>query len=59
MSLKLGSIKTSKFFANNFKNNTLKAIKGVITNWLPQENPIMRFRSPTLSIEFRNYDKHN
>jgi hypothetical protein len=46
-------------FTNNFKNNTLKAIIGVITNWLPQENPIMRFRSPTLSIEFNNYNKHN
>jgi hypothetical protein len=43
MNLKLGSIKASNSFANNYLNNTLKAMIGVITNWLPQENPITRF----------------
>ncbi len=54
MNLKLGSIKSLK----SFLNNTLKAMIGVITNWLPQENPIKRFGSPTLSIEFNNYNKY-
>jgi hypothetical protein len=58
MNLKLGSIKSLKSFANHFLNNTLKTIIGVITNWLPQENPIKRFGSPTLSIEFNNYNKY-
>jgi hypothetical protein len=43
MNLKLGLIKSLKSFANHFLNNTLKAMIGVITNWLPQENPIKRF----------------
>ncbi len=41
-----------------FKNIfTLKAMAGVITNWLPQENPIKSLLLVTLSIVFNNYKR--
>ncbi len=43
MNLKVISIKRLEIFTNNYYNYTLNAIIGVITNWLPQENPIKRF----------------